>query len=104
MRKIRDRKAATPEAANSRVKALRQVFRWALDAGHAKANQTFSHGASWLGEFAPQLFEIAALEKLDGARGGIEESVFSGNLSAYLRTYFHDTPRDYPQKYPRDKK
>ncbi len=30
---IRDPKAATPEAANSRVKALRQVFKWAVSPG-----------------------------------------------------------------------
>ncbi len=35
---IRDPKAATPEAANGRVKALRQVFRWAVEVGHASAN------------------------------------------------------------------
>jgi integrase len=38
VRKIRDRKSKTPEAANSRVKALRQVFKWAIDAGHSKVN------------------------------------------------------------------
>ncbi len=36
--KIRDPKAATPEAANGRVKALRQVFKWACDVGHASTN------------------------------------------------------------------
>ena len=35
---IRDPKAATPEAANGRVKALRQVFKWACEVGHATAN------------------------------------------------------------------
>ena len=37
---IRDPKAATPEAANNRVKALRQVFRWAVSpgVGYATAN------------------------------------------------------------------
>ena len=35
---IRDPKAATPEAANGRVKALRQVFKWAVEVGHAKTN------------------------------------------------------------------
>lgn len=38
VRTLRDRKSATPEAANSRVKALRQVFAWACDAGHASGN------------------------------------------------------------------
>ena len=38
VRKIRDRKAKTSEAANSRVKALRQVFKWAIDVGHSKVN------------------------------------------------------------------
>ncbi len=39
-RQIRDPKAATPEAANGRVKALRQVFEWAADpnVGLAKTN------------------------------------------------------------------
>jgi integrase len=35
---IRDPKAATPEAANGRVKALRQVFKWAVAVGHARTN------------------------------------------------------------------
>ena len=37
---IRDPKAATPEAANARVKALRQVFKWAMSpgVGYATAN------------------------------------------------------------------
>ena len=35
---IRDPKAATPEAANGRVKALRQVFKWAVDVGTASSN------------------------------------------------------------------
>ncbi len=35
---IRDPKAATPEAANGRVKALRQVFKWAVEVGYAATN------------------------------------------------------------------
>ncbi len=35
---IRDPKAATPEAANGRVKALRQVFKWAVEVGAAHDN------------------------------------------------------------------
>ncbi len=35
---IRDPKQATPEAANGRVKALRQVFKWAMAVGCAKTN------------------------------------------------------------------
>ncbi len=35
---IRDPKAATPEAANDRIKALRQMFKWAVEVGHAVAN------------------------------------------------------------------
>jgi integrase len=35
---IRDPKAATPEAANGRVKALRQVFKWAVEVGYASTN------------------------------------------------------------------
>jgi integrase len=35
---IRDPKRATPEAANGRVKALRQVFKWAVEVGHAATN------------------------------------------------------------------
>ena len=35
---IRDPKSATPEAANGRVKALRQVFKWAVEVGYAVAN------------------------------------------------------------------
>lgn len=38
VRRCRDRKANTPEAANSRVKALRQVFKWSVDAGLANRN------------------------------------------------------------------
>ena len=38
--KLRDEKSATPEAANARVKALRQVFAWAMlpEYGHASTN------------------------------------------------------------------
>ena len=32
---VRDPKAATPEAANGRVKALRQVFKWAVEVGYS---------------------------------------------------------------------
>lgn len=35
---LRDRKAETPEAANARVKALRQVFAWAIEMGEAQGN------------------------------------------------------------------
>ena len=35
---IRDPKAATPEAANGRVRALRQVFKWAVEVGAAHDN------------------------------------------------------------------
>ncbi len=36
--KIRDEKAAYPEAANARVKALGRVFAWAVEVGHADSN------------------------------------------------------------------
>ena len=44
--RIRDPKLATPEAANIRVKALRQVFNWACKptVGHAKSNPTLGVG------------------------------------------------------------
>jgi hypothetical protein len=32
---LRDRKLSTPEAANGRVKAMRQVFKWGVAKGHA---------------------------------------------------------------------
>lgn len=35
---LRDRKAETPDAANARVKALRQVFAWAIEMGEAQSN------------------------------------------------------------------
>ena len=35
---LRDRKLAKPEAANSRIKAIRQVFRWGVAKGHAPFN------------------------------------------------------------------
>lgn len=38
VRALRDEKAELPEAANARVKALRQVFKWAADVGHATTN------------------------------------------------------------------
>ena len=38
VRDIRDEKAAFPEAANSRLKALRQLFAWAKMAGHVTTN------------------------------------------------------------------
>ena len=38
--KLRDKKADTPAAANHRVKALRAVFKWAVDAGAAGTDPT----------------------------------------------------------------
>lgn len=38
VRELRDEKAKFPEAANSRLKALRQLFAWAIDAGHIATN------------------------------------------------------------------
>jgi len=38
IRKLRDAKADAPEAANALVKALRQVFKWAVEAGHTDGN------------------------------------------------------------------
>jgi integrase len=38
VRKLRDAKGDTPEAANALVKALRQVFKWAVEADHADSN------------------------------------------------------------------
>lgn len=38
VRAMRDDRADTPEAANNLVKALRQVFAWAVDVGHAQTN------------------------------------------------------------------
>lgn len=38
LRKLRDAKADTPEAANALVKELRQVFKWAVAADHADSN------------------------------------------------------------------
>lgn len=38
VRDLRDEKADLPEAANARVKALRQLFGWAVEAGHADRN------------------------------------------------------------------
>ena len=35
---LRDRKLSTPEAANMRVKAMRQVFKWAVAKGYAPIN------------------------------------------------------------------
>lgn len=40
VRRIRDEKAELPEAANARVKALRQVFKWAMDSLDVKNNPT----------------------------------------------------------------
>jgi integrase len=38
VRKLRDAKADFPEAANARVKALRRLFAWAVEAGYASHN------------------------------------------------------------------
>jgi len=38
VRKLRDAKADAPEAANAVVKALRQVFKWAVEAEHLDSN------------------------------------------------------------------
>ncbi|MGA8612822.1 MAG: site-specific integrase [Xanthobacteraceae bacterium] len=35
---LRDRKLSTPESANARVKAIRQVFKWGVSKGHAPSN------------------------------------------------------------------
>ncbi len=35
---LRDRKLSTPEAANGRIKAMRQVFKWGVTKGHAPFN------------------------------------------------------------------
>ena len=35
---MRDRKLATPEAANGRIKAMRQVFKWGVVKGYAPLN------------------------------------------------------------------
>jgi integrase len=35
---LRDRKLSTPETANARIKAMRQVFRWGVAKGHASFN------------------------------------------------------------------
>jgi integrase len=35
---LRDRKLSTPEAANNRIKAMRQVFKWGVKKGHAPFN------------------------------------------------------------------
>src|ERR1700722_16957264 len=36
---LRDRKLSTPAAANDRVKAIRQVFKWGVAKGHASSHQ-----------------------------------------------------------------
>jgi integrase len=38
VRKLRDAKADTPQAANALVKALRQLFKWAVEAEHVDSN------------------------------------------------------------------
>jgi site-specific recombinase XerD len=38
VRVLRDRKAKVPHAANSRLKAIRYVFKWAMEAEHLRAN------------------------------------------------------------------
>ncbi len=38
VRSLRDEKADLPEAANARVKALRRLFAWAIEASHAQHN------------------------------------------------------------------
>jgi integrase len=38
LRKRRDERAGTPEAANDRLKALRQVFAWGVEIGHTMTN------------------------------------------------------------------
>jgi len=44
---IRDEKADFPEAANARLKAFRQVFKWAID--NEVAHQDPAHGVKYLG-------------------------------------------------------
>jgi hypothetical protein len=70
VRKLRDAKADTPEAANALVKALRQVFKWAVEAEHLDTNpakevpyiQTGSQGFhSWAIEEVRQYEELIRL-------------------------------------------
>jgi integrase len=44
VREIKDAKADLPEAANARIKALRQVFTWAKKAGHVETNPALEVG------------------------------------------------------------
>jgi integrase len=46
--KLRDAKMATPEAANARVKALRQLFKWAADPQYGYAHRNPARDVSYL--------------------------------------------------------
>ena len=56
---LRDRKLATPQAANSRVKAMRQVFKWGVAKGHAPFNSAreveyFKSGSEGFHTWSPE--------------------------------------------------
>lgn len=55
--KLRDQKATTPEAANSRVKALRQLFSWASDPEYRLADSNPARDVKFLRPNNPDGFE-----------------------------------------------
>ena len=77
IREIRDEKAEWPEAANSRLKALRQLFVWAKAAGHVTANPPFevkrlssaSEGFHTWSDEEITRFEAAASNRQQGKAG-----------------------------------
>lgn len=62
VRQIREANADRPEAANARVKALRRLFAWAIEAGEADANP--AKEVPYLGSRNPDGFHTWSIEEV----------------------------------------
>ena len=66
VRAMRDERAEAPEAANAIVKALRQVFKWASEAGHAETNP--ARDVPYLKPNNPEGFHTWSIEEVEQFR------------------------------------
>lgn len=69
IRALRDRKAETPEAANGLVKALRQVFTWAVAAEHLQRNPAKDVPYIKTGSDGFHTWEVAEVEQFEARHG-----------------------------------
>jgi integrase len=66
--KLRDEKASLPEAANARVKALRQLFAWATAAEYGYANRNPAREVPYLRPKNPDGFHTWTIEEIEQYR------------------------------------